>query len=149
MKGIDGKGKIFIIPYQDLGAVVSQIDLEEFESDEIQRKAKEDLNWIKEKAQIHEEVIEEAMAEGSVIPMQFGVVFKNIRSLKQKLANYYEQFKKSLKKLAGKQEWGVRVFLQNEIFKKVIENKDRAVLAEKQKITSMPKGMAFFCPKAS
>ena len=117
VKGIDG-ARILTLPYQDLQAVISGVSLEKFGSKEIHKKAEEDINWIKEKAQIHEEVIEEAMAEGSVIPMQFGVVFKNIRSLKQKLANYYEQFKKSLKKLAGKQEWGVRVFYKMRFLKK-------------------------------
>jgi len=151
VKGIDG-ARILTLPYQDLQAVISGVSLEKFGSKEIHKKAEEDVNWIKEKAQIHEEVIEQAMGKGnsqlvSVIPMQFGVVFKNIRSLKQKLANYYEQFKKSLKKLAGKQEWGVKVYLKENIFRKTIEEKNEQVLAKKKEIESMPKGMAFFAQK--
>ena len=60
VKGIDGKEEVFIIPYQGLEAVVSKVSLEEFASEEIKRKAQEDLSWIKEKAVIHEKVVEEA-----------------------------------------------------------------------------------------
>ena len=150
-KGIDG-GEIFTISYQDLEAVVSEVFLEEFGSEEIQKKAQEDVNWIKEKAQIHEEVIEQAMGKGtsqfvSVIPMQFGVIFKTKEKLEETLGNRYEELKKSLENLKGKQEWGVKVYLKANIFRKTIEEKNEQVLAKKKEIESMPKGMAFFAQK--
>ncbi len=118
-EGIGG-GEIFAIPYQDLKAVVSEVSLEEFGSEEIQRKAREDLKWIKEKAQLHEQVIEEAMgyprksalrAERApirvnppgitaVIPMKFGTIFKTKENLKGTLKKYYSKFKKTLENLA-------------------------------------------------
>jgi len=150
-KGIDGS-EIFTISYQDLEAVVSEVSLEEFGSEEIQKKAQEDVNWIKEKAQIHEEVIEQAMGKGnsqlvSVIPMQFGVIFKTKEKLEETLGNRYEELKKSLENLKGKQEWGVKVYLKENIFRKTIEEKNEQVLAKKKEIESMPKGMAFFAQK--
>jgi len=149
-KGIDG-GEIFAIPYQDLEAVVSEVSLEEFGSIEIQRKAQEDLTWIKEKAQIHEYVIEQAMKPGSnlisVIPMKFGTIFKSEENLKNCLKNQYQQFKESLEKLKGKQEWGVKVYLKEDIFKKFLEEKNEIILAKKKEIESMPKGIAFFAQK--
>ncbi len=149
-EGIGG-GKIFAIPYQDLEAVVSEVSLEEFGSEEIQKKAQEDLNWIKEKAQIHEHVIEQAMRAGSnlisVIPMKFGTIFKTEKSSKDCLRKNYQQFKDSLEKLRGKQEWGAKVYLKEDVFKKTIEDKNEIVLAKKKEIESMPKGVAFFAQK--
>ena len=49
-----GGGKVFRIPYQDIEAIVSEVSLKEFGSSEIQRRAAEDLEWIKDKALIHE-----------------------------------------------------------------------------------------------
>ena len=145
--GIDG-GKIFTIPYQDLEAVVSEVSLDEFSSEEIQKKAQEDINWIGEKALNHQKVIEEAMVGPvPVIPMQFGVIFKTKENLEETLGKRYEQFRQSLEKLAGKQEWGVKVFLKENIFRKNIEEKNEQVLAKKIEIESMPKGMAFFAQK--
>lgn len=150
IKGIDG-GEIFAIPYQDLEAVVSEVSLEEFGSTEIQRKAQEDLIWIKEKAEIHEYVIEQAMKLGSnlisVIPLKFGAIFKSEENLKNCLKNQYQQFKESLEKLKGKQEWGVKVYLKEDIFKKFLEEKNETVLVKKKEIKLMPKGMAFFAQK--
>jgi len=146
-----GGGEVSIIPYEELEVVTSLVDLSEFGSEEIQRKAQEDLNWIKEKAQIHQYVIEQAMRVGSnlisVIPMKFGTIFKTEESLKECLRKNCQQFKDSLKKLKGKQEWGVKVYLKENIFRKTIEEKNEAVLAKKKEIESLPKGMAFFAQK--
>ena len=151
VKTISGEGKVYIISYNDIEAVVSEVDLNEFGSEEIQKKAEEDLNWIKEKAQIHEYVIEQVMRVGpnliSVIPMKFGTIFKTEESLKECLRKNYQQFKDSLEKLKGKQEWGVKIYLKENIFRKTIEDKNEAVLAKKKEIESLPKGMAFFTQK--
>lgn len=83
----------------------------------------------------------------SVIPMKFGTIFKTEESLKECLRKNCQQFKDSLEKLKGKQEWGVKVYLKEDIFRKTIEEKNEAVLAKKKEIESMPKGMAFFAQK--
>jgi len=149
-KGIDG-GVVFAIPYQDLEAIVSHVSLDKFGSEEIQKKAQEDLKWIKEKAQIHEYIIEQAMRAGpnliSVIPMKFGTIFKAEESLKESLSSHYEQFRNSLEKLKGKQEWGIKVYFKEDIFRKNIEDKNETILAKKKEIKSMPKGIAFFAQK--
>ena len=94
IKGIDGNGEVFIISYNEFEAVVSGVPLQEFESEAIQIKAQEDLNWIKEKAVIHERVIEQAMIKDnknlSLIPMGFGTIFKEEASLKETLDNNHE-----------------------------------------------------------
>ena len=55
-RGIDGKGKVFTLAYRELEVVVSKVSLEDFTSEEIQKKAQEDMSWIKEKAIIHEKI---------------------------------------------------------------------------------------------
>jgi len=151
-KGIDGQGEVFIFPYQDLEAVVSEVPLEEFDSEEIQQKAQEDLNWIKEKAQIHEHIIEQAMRKDnngviSVIPMKFGTIFKTKEKLLESLKKHSQQFRESLEKLEGKQEWGMKVYLREGTFNKYIEEKSETIQQEKKKLESMPAGMAFFAQK--
>lgn len=148
-KGIDGKGEVFVIPFRKLEAVVSRVSLEEFSSEEIQKKAQENLNWIKEKAVIHAKVIEEAMKNNeenlSIIPMKFGTVYKEEKTLEEALDKHYEQLKETLKRLEGKQEWSIKVYLAD---KKNLEQKiktESRVIKEKEKeIASLPEGMAFF-----
>lgn len=161
LKGIDG-GKVFTVPYQDLEAVVSKVSLEKFSSGEIQRKAKEDLGWIKKNAEIHEKVIEEAMnlTKNSIsgkakkredilgaIPMKFGAIFETKERLERLLKKRYLEFEKTLKKLAGKQEWAVKVYLDLKLFKEEVKKASSSAKAKEKEIASMPEGIAYFAQK--
>ena len=163
VEGIGG-GKIFIVPYQDLEAIVSEVSLGEFGSEEIQGKAQEDLKWIKEKAQIHEKVIEEAMELKSplfplgkdplenkglkaVIPMKFGTIFKTKEKLEATLKKYYSKFKKTLENLTGKQEWVVKVYLNRKAFEEEVKKVSKVVQEKEREIAQLPEGMAYFMQK--
>ena len=149
-EGIDG-GKIFATPYQNLEAIVSEVSLEEFGSEEIQRKAQEDLKWIKEKAQLHEQAVEEAMKKGneilSIIPMKFGTIFKTKEKLAETLKKYYSKFKKTLENLVGKQEWAVKVYLNRKVFEEEIKKVSKVVQEKEREIAQLPEGVAYFMQK--
>ncbi len=161
--GIDG-GKIFPISYQDLEAVVSEVSLEEFGSEEIQKRAQEDLGWIKSKALIHQNVIQEAMELKdlpyplqedplknknlkTVIPMKFGTIFKTKEKLEETFKKYYSQFKENLKNLAGKQEWSVKAYLNRKAFEKEIKGVSPVVQEKEKEIAHLPEGVAYFMQK--
>jgi len=149
VKGIDGKEEVLTLPFRELEAVVSKISLEEFGSSEIQKKAQENLPWIKEKALIHEKVIEEAMRKNdkvlSLIPMRFGIIFKEEAKLKETLSKDYSKIKEVLERIEGKQEWSVKLYLKD---RKKIEQevkKGNEIIKEKEKeIASLPEGMGYF-----
>jgi len=149
-EGIGG-GKIFATPYQDLEAIVSEVSLEEFGSEEIQRKAQEDLKWIKEKAQLHEQAVEEAMKNSdeilSIIPMKFGTIFKTKENLEETLKKYYNQFKESLERLKGKQEWSVKAYLNRKAFDEEVKKVSSVIQEKEKEISTMPEGMAYFMQK--
>ena len=124
-KGIDGMGEVFIIPYQKLEAIASNSS-EGFASEEIQKKAQEDVNWIREKALAHEVVIEEAMSKGNkalgLIPMRFGTIFKDRMSLENALNRDYPMIREVLERIHGKQEWSAKVYLKSkELFEQRIK----------------------------
>ncbi len=149
LKGIDQKGQVFTYHYREIEAVVSQVSIQEYTSEEIQKKSKEDINWIKEKALLHENVIEEAMKENdktlSIIPMTFGIIFKNKRNLQSMLEKRYLYFKKNLKELKGKREWSIKVYLENrKKIEQIVKEKDKEVKAKEEEIKTLPEGMAFF-----
>jgi hypothetical protein len=148
-KGIDGTGDVFTIAHRELEAVVSKISLEEFGSGEIQKRAQEDLGWIKEKALAHEKVIEEVMRNKdnvlSVIPMRFGTIFKEEGSLRETLSKDYSKIKEVLERIHGKQEWSVKAYLKDKRkFEQVIKEKNEVIKEKEKEIASLPEGMAFF-----
>ncbi len=147
-KGIDGREEVFIIPYQELEAIVSNSS-EGFASEEIRKKAQEDVNWIKEKALAHERVIEEAMSKGnkalSLIPMRFGAVFKDRMSLENALNRDYSMIKEALERIHGKQEWSAKVYLKNkEFLEQMVKETNEVIKQKEEEIASLPEGMAFF-----
>jgi hypothetical protein len=148
-KGIDGNGEVFVIPFRELEAVVSKVSLEEFASEEIQKKAQEDMSWIKEKALAHEKVIEEAMRKDdkvlSLIPMRFGTIFKEKERLEETLNKDYPRIREVLDRIRGKQEWSVKIYLKDrEKFEQVIKGKNEAIIEKEKELATLPEGMAFF-----
>jgi hypothetical protein len=147
-RGIDGKREIFTITHRELEAVVSRVSLLKFTSEEIRKKAQEDLNWIREKAVAHEDVIEEAMrgTDGfvNVIPMRFGIIFKGKTGLKKTLDRDYAEMQKGLNKVRGKQEWSVKAYLDNERFTAMVKEKNEAIQLKEREMASMGEGAAYF-----
>lgn len=141
----------FTIPLGEVEAVVGKVDLDEFRSEEIQKKAQEDLNWIKEKSLAHESVIEQAMRSGGsvipVIPMKFGTIFKSKDGLENSLLGNYLKFKDTLARVKDHQEWGIKAYLKKECFLKWIEDNNSDIQAKKKEIAGLSPGMAFFAQK--
>jgi uncharacterized protein YcgL (UPF0745 family) len=149
IKGIDGEGETYTLLFRDLEAVVSRVSLEEFASEEIQRKAQEDLNWIKEKAVIHEKVVEEAMRKNgkilNLVPMRFGTIFQDKVRLEEILKKDYSRVEEVLERIRGKQEWSVKLYLgDREKFKQMIKKNNETIVEKEREIASLPEGMAFF-----
>ena len=149
IKGIDEKGEVFTLIHRELEVVVSKVSLEEFGSEEIQKKAQEDLGWVKEKALAHEKVIEEAMRNKnnvlSVIPMRFGTIFEEKTSLEETLNKDYAKIKEVLERIHGKQEWSVKIYLKDrQKFEQAVKEKNEAIKEKEKEIASLPEGMAFF-----
>lgn len=149
IKGIDRKGEVFTLIHRELEAIVSKVSLEEFGSGEIQKRSREDLGWIKEKALAHEKVIEEAMRNKdnvlSVIPMKFGTIFKEKTSLEKALNKDYAKIKQVLDKIRGKHEWSVKIYLKDrQKFEQAVKEKNEVIKEKEKEISSLPEGMGFF-----
>ncbi len=146
---IEGERAIFTIVHRELEAVVSRVSLLKFASVEIRKKAREDLDWIREKAIIHEHVIEEAMRgiDGlvNVIPMRFGTIFNDEAGLKETLDRNYAKMRGLLHKIQGKQEWNVKIYLMDEErFELTVKENNAEIKLKEKEIASMSEGMAYF-----
>lgn len=99
IEGVDGGTPIRTVSYRSLTAVVSDIDtLEPERSDENVRR--------------HDDVLREVIEAGdgrTVVPMQFGMVFKSGRTLKSVLRSGRRAFRKALFDVDGMVELGVKI----------------------------------------
>lgn len=101
-KGVGNSGEVYTIPYKDISAVVSDTPLTEYQPTE-------------ENIKIHNEIVNLVMKEHSVIPMAFGMVFKDKEVLLSVLEKSYDAIKKSLELFDNKVELGVKIVLNKEL----------------------------------
>lgn len=145
-----GQGAVYGIPCRGIEAMVSEVDVEELSSAAIQRKAQEDMPWIAEKAQVHQEVIAQVARAGTpVIPMRFGVVFHNRSAVEGMLEAREAELTAKLEQLAGKQEWAVKVYVDRRRFNAEVRAASPVVRAKERAlgIASAPAGVAYFLEK--
>lgn len=100
--GVENTGRIYTIPYRDLAAVVSDSPLSEYTIDA-------------DSAFAHERILRQIFDEQTIVPMSFGMVFRDQESLLAIMKGSYEVFKDALEKLKGKVELGVKVILPEEV----------------------------------
>jgi len=96
--GIEGSGEVYAIPCGDIAAVVSNAPFKEYVLTE-------------DNVHTHNQVITLVAEEYSVVPMAFGMVFKNEGILKGVLEKTRGDMRKALKEVEGKVELGVKVIL--------------------------------------
>jgi hypothetical protein len=95
--GFDG-GEVHTLDYNDFATVVSSSKMKEYGVDE------EDIK-------VHKTVVEHVMREYSVLPVAYGMVFKNNKLLGVAMKTGHRAMKKAMDSVDGKVELGVKVLL--------------------------------------
>ena len=96
--GIEGSSDVYAIPCGDIAAIVSNAPFKEYVLTE-------------ENVRTHNQVITLVMEKHPVVPIAFGMVFKNEEVLKGVLGRLRGDLKNVLKEVEGKVELGVKVIL--------------------------------------
>ncbi len=120
--GIDKKNKVFPVEGEDSCVMVSEIDVEIFQnqvnkltssltgSTDIAQAGTEEI------LQAHEDVVDTLMQSTTVVPFQFGTILKDELAALKMLQDYGEKFKNLLAKFAGRAEWGMKVYANQQEF---------------------------------
>jgi len=137
---------VYFVHHQGIYAVVSKVKESEF-SEENLKKNLANFEWIREKASIHEKVIEGVMKGACVIPFKFGTIFNTEDNLKTMLEEHVGKFKDRLKYLEGKEEWGVKIYCDMERLRGSLIREDKEILGIDKEISSSSPGKAFLLKK--
>ncbi|MFZ2148490.1 MAG: GvpL/GvpF family gas vesicle protein [Sedimentisphaerales bacterium] len=142
----DSENNLYSICHNGLYAVVSEVEQQEF-GEEGLKKNMADFEWVKTKASLHEKIMEQVMSNTSVIPFKFSTLFNADESLKAVLEQYGQEFKVILRKLAHKQEWGLKIYCNPEKLKANLGNDDSEILKIEDEIKSSSAGKSYFLKK--
>jgi hypothetical protein len=108
--GVDGRHPVLVRDCGGIGAVFSEVELEEFVGQAAEARL-QDLAWLGPRVCRHEAVIEQAMSRASVLPARFATLFSSLDSLEQFILEHREAVAGFFADLGDKQEWAVKGLL--------------------------------------
>lgn len=135
-----------VVCHRGLFAVVSAVTGEEF-GEEGLKKHLSDFEWVKEKANIHNKVIEGVMKGGAVVPFKLGTIFKTDANLQGWLEKYEEGLKNLLSALHGKEEWGLKLYCDISKLQSFLGAQDKEVAQMDKEIAASSAGKGFLLKK--
>ncbi len=145
-QGIDPAHPVYALPCRAIQAVVSQVSLKEFGEEPL----KANLNnptWLESRVRAHQSMLDTVAADRTLIPMKFCTIYRSEGRVQEMLADYYDDFVAALGRLAGRQEWGVKVYLDRDALERRVEETSERVGALKAELAGKASGKAYFAKK--
>ncbi|WP_416970910.1 GvpL/GvpF family gas vesicle protein [Streptomyces sp. 4F14] len=96
-----------------LVAVVSRVPEDVFAEEPLRRRL-EDLDWLTGTARAHERVIDALTAVTTPLPLRLATVFRDDSGVRTMLAQGEARFRHVLERIAGRVEWGVKVYVDRD-----------------------------------
>lgn len=113
LPGIDPRHQVTGLRHGELAAIVSQVPLEEFDEERL-REQLTDMDWLERTARRHEQVLDAIRALRTVIPMRLCSIYREESGVRTMLERESDGLMTALERVAGKAEWGVKVFLMSD-----------------------------------
>ncbi|MCF7888938.1 MAG: GvpL/GvpF family gas vesicle protein [Victivallales bacterium] len=139
---------LYSINFNEIYAVISEVSKLDFEKDNLEKNIA-NMEWLENQVRIHESVIDATLSEKqlALVPFKFATVFYNTASLKSFIADYSESLLNNLLFLSDKEEWGVKIYCDNNRLEKSILENDPSVKKMDEEISASAPGKAFFIKK--
>lgn len=115
LDGVRGQAgeRLEVLGVLDLEAVVSSVDLDEF-GEQALRENLEHLDWVERTARSHDAVVQACAAAAPTAPMRLATVCLDDESVRLRLEEWYDALAAALDRVAGREEWSVKVFAHPE-----------------------------------
>ncbi|WP_228645708.1 GvpL/GvpF family gas vesicle protein [Microtetraspora sp. AC03309] len=110
--GLTGVGgaPVRVIAEGGLLAYVSTVPLDQF-GEEPLRRSMEELDWLGETARAHHGVVAAVAATGPTAPVRLATVYSGDERVRDLLRRRGADFAEALSRVAGRNEWGVKVYV--------------------------------------
>ncbi len=104
-----GGAPVRVVADRGLAAVVSPVSLDEFGEAALRRNL-EDLDWLEATARAHDTVVDAAAECAVTVPLGLATVYRGEDRLRTALRDRREEFVQALSRIAGRTEWGVKIY---------------------------------------
>jgi len=101
------------LTHHGLVAVVSHVPERDFAEEPLHAHL-EDLDWLTATARAHQGVIDALTTVTTPLPLRLGTVFRDDSGVRTMIEAREEDFQRTLDRLEGRVEWGVKVYAESE-----------------------------------
>jgi hypothetical protein len=140
-KGLDGRAPLNVVIINDLAAVWSPVETEDFIGPAADERL-QDLTWIGPRVIRHQEVVAKIMQYSPVLPARFGTIFLSLLSLEKNLQRHYNTITVFLDHITDKEEWGVKGLLDRSGAKEKLCALQ--FFREAERLDTLPPGKRYF-----
>jgi|GEM_PF-255057 len=129
-------------PYRDVAAVVSEVPLDEWGQEALEAHLA-DMTWLEARVRAHEAALDAVLPLATLAPMKFATIYLSPDGVREFLATHYDEFVVLLGHLAGRQEWGLKLYCDDAVLAAHIADISPEVAELRAEIASKPKGVAY------
>jgi hypothetical protein len=97
----------------DLTVLVSAVPRDEFDAEPLRANLNE-LSWLERVARTHEAVLDEVLADTTIVPLRLCTIFDDADGARRMLERERDSLSHALTWLEGRQEWGVKLLVEGE-----------------------------------
>jgi len=144
--GVDEHGTVTTLETDAAAAVFSTVSLREFAADAAPDGA-QDPEWLIPRACRHQQVVEEVMRAGPVLPVRFGTIFSSGKILERFLAEKGGEVARVLDRLSDKEEWAVKGFVDLGRVQEWLMASDPVLAEHRRRLPDLP-GARYFQQKS-
>ncbi|HEX7064562.1 MAG TPA: GvpL/GvpF family gas vesicle protein [Bacillales bacterium] len=145
-KGLDGKHEVYPMSIKDMAALVCYLDENEYSEAAIKEKTN-DMEWLKENAFHHHEMLIALNERYNVIPMKFCTIFANDESLRETIEKNEAKLTNSFSLIEGNEEWNLKIYCDDTELKKHVSAHNSNIEAKKEEISQLSPGRQYFAKK--
>ena len=111
--GVDPRFEVEVVCDGSTAAVASRVGLDRFDVKKLEGGTAEDIGWLNQVAVRHHDIVRQAAESSPVLPLRLGTIFLSRASLLAAAARARDTVADFLRTLGDRQEWAVKLFLEN------------------------------------
>lgn len=108
-----GGGVVAPVAIGGLSALAGPVPAEDFAAEPL-REHLNDLPWLELVAREHEAVLEQVLEHTTVVPLRLCTIFADVAGVERMLEQEHDALAAALRRLQGRQEFGVKVLVDRE-----------------------------------
>ena len=145
LAGVDG-GAVRVVRGERVAAIVSDVSEEAYADEAIDARLS-DLAWVGERGLAHERVLDWYAERGPVIPLSLFSLHRDEARVRERFTSEEERFARSLERLRGRREWGVKLWRDDERLSEHLAELSAAVAALSGELERASPGRRFLLEK--